>query len=141
MAVAATARSFLDLAPLHEDVVASIRPTVAAAAVSGTSVRRSCRNFGTSIIIVMLSFRVGRLSCTFDQSNSEVFSIPYARTCVPWCQCCHVQMNAPVSQHIRELRETVNALVGASCGHVVPGAYVSLLDLWKGQRFAVHKMA
>ena len=71
--VAATARSFLDLAPLDEDVAASIRPTVAAAAVSGTSVRCSCRNFGTSIITVMLSFQVGRLSCTYDQSNSEVF--------------------------------------------------------------------
>ena len=71
--VAATARSFLDLVPLHEDVAASIRPSVAAAAVSGTSVRCSCRNFGTSIITVMLSFQVSRLSCTYDQSNSEVF--------------------------------------------------------------------
>ena len=71
--VAATARSFFDLAPFHEDVAASIRPTVAAAAVSGTSVRCSCRNFGTSIITVMLSFQVVRLSCTYYQGNSEVF--------------------------------------------------------------------
>ena len=35
---AATARSIFGLAPFHEDVAASIRPTVAAAAVSGTSV-------------------------------------------------------------------------------------------------------
>ena len=38
-----------------------------------------------------------------------------------------------VPQHIRELRETANALVEASCGHVVPGTYHSLLDLWKEQ--------
>ena len=35
-----TARSCLDLGPLHEGVAASIRPTVAAAAVSGTSFPR-----------------------------------------------------------------------------------------------------
>ena len=34
-----------------------------------------------------------------------------------------------VPQHIRELRENANALVGASCCHVVPGAYHSLLGL------------
>ena len=71
--VASVARPFLGLAPLHEGVAASIRPSVAAAAVSGTSVRCSRRNFGTSIISAMLSFQVGRLSCTSDQSNFEVF--------------------------------------------------------------------
>ena len=49
-------------------------PTVEAAAVSGISVRCSCRDFGTSIIAVMPSFQVGCLSCTDDQNNSEMFS-------------------------------------------------------------------
>ena len=44
-------------------------------------------------------------------------------------------------KHIRDLRETVNALVGTSCGHAVPGAYLSVLDLWKEQRFAFLRMA
>ena len=35
-------------------------------------VRCSCRIFGKSIITVMLSFQVGCLSCTYDQSNSEM---------------------------------------------------------------------